>query len=297
MNEGHTHSTAGANVNRLALVLLLTSSYLVAEVVGYFVTGSLALLADAGHVLIDVVGIALALTAISVARRPATGQQTYGYYRLEILSAAVNALLMVGIGAYILYEAAGRFANPRDLPGLAVVAFAVPGVVVNLISAVVLMEGQKVSLNIKGAFLEVASDFAGSVAVIVAGLVLFLTNFRLIDPLASLFIGLFILPRTWALLSEAIHVLLEGVPRNVQIAHVREHILGVQGVLGLHDLHIWTLTSGMPVMSAHVVVAKETPPQQVLDQLCECLAEHFDIGHCTFQIESEDRSRLEHSGH
>jgi cobalt-zinc-cadmium efflux system protein len=296
-DHAHIHSAAGAGKSRLQIVLALTAAYLAVEVAGAVITNSLALLADAGHVFIDVAGMTLALLAIRYGARSPTAQKTYGYYRVEILSALINGMLMVGIGTYIVFEAVRRFSDPPDLPGLAVFAFAVPGLVVNIVSAVLLYESQKGSLNLRGAFLEVVSDLAGSVAVMVSGIVIYFTDFKAIDPLASLAIGIFILPRTWVLLSEAIHVLLEGVPRNVNMDHVREHILGVDGVTALHDLHVWNLTSGMNVMSAHVVIAPEAQAGRVLNDLCSCLSGHFDIEHSTFQIERTDRSEMEHAGH
>jgi len=293
----HSHSTAHASSNRLRIVLILTASYMIVEIAGGVVTGSLALLADAGHVFIDVTGMSIALVAISFGARSPTLDKTYGFYRLEILAALVNGVLMVGIGAFILFEAARRFSAPPDLPGLAMLAFAVPGLLVNLTSGFLLLEGQKASLNLRGAFLEVVSDLAGSAAVVLAGTVIFAIGFKLIDPIASLAIGLFILPRTWNLMSEAVHVLLEGVPRNVNLSHIQEHILSTSGVVGVHDLHVWNLTSGMNVMSAHVVVSEDAAPGQVLEDLCGCLDEHFDIEHSTFQIEHSDRREREHAGH
>jgi cobalt-zinc-cadmium efflux system protein len=293
----HPSSAASAGAGRLQIVLLLTGAYLLVEVVGAVVTGSLALLADAGHMLIDVTGLTVALLAIRFAARTPSAQKSYGYYRLEILAALVNSLLMAAIGAYILYEAVQRFSDPPELAGLEVVAFAVPGLVVNLVAIWLLMEPQKSSLNMRGAFLEVLADLGGSAAVVLVGTVIALGGPAIIDPIASLAIGLLILPRTWSLLAEAVHVLLEGVPRNVDVEAVRGHILGVEGVTGMHDLHVWNLTSGMNVMSAHVVVDEGVSSQRVLSDLCECLADHFDIEHSTFQIESPDRSEAEHAGH
>jgi cobalt-zinc-cadmium efflux system protein len=296
-DHSHAASDASAGAKRLQIVLALTGGYLLVEVAGAVVTGSLALLADAGHMLIDVTGIVVALMAIRFAARSPSAQKSYGYYRLEILAALLNGLLMAGIGAYILYEAVQRFSDPPELPGLGVVAFAVPGLIVNAISIWLLMEAQRTSLNLRGAFLEVLADLGGSTAVLLVGAVIALGGPGIVDPIASVGIGLFILPRTWNLLAEAVHVLLEGVPRNVDMEAVRGHILGVEGVTGMHDLHVWNLTSGMNVMSAHVVVEGGTSSQRVLSDLCECLADHFDIEHSTFQIESPDRSASEHAAH
>jgi cobalt-zinc-cadmium efflux system protein len=278
-------------------VLALTGTYLLVEFAGAIVTGSLALLADAGHMVIDVTGLMIALLAVRFAARSPSPEKSYGYYRLEILAALLNGALMAGIGAYIVYEAAHRMSNPPDLPGLGVVAIAVPGLIVNAISIRLLMEAQKTSLNVRGAFLEVLADLGGSAVVLLVGAVIALGGPKIVDPIASVGIGLFILPRTWNLLTEAVHVLLEGVPRNVDVQTVRDHILGVEGVTGMHDLHVWNLTSGMNVMSAHVVVKSGVSSQRVLSDLCACLADHFDIEHSTFQIESPDRSDSEHAAH
>ncbi|HEX5369153.1 MAG TPA: cation diffusion facilitator family transporter [Dehalococcoidia bacterium] len=297
VHDDHAHSAAEAGAGRLRLVLILTAAYMIVEVVGGFATGSLALIADAGHMFTDVAGVSMALFAIKLASRPATTQKTYGYYRLEILAALANGMLLIAVAVYILFEASRRFSGTHDVMGWPMLGVATLGLVVNLASAYLLFEGQKTSLNVKAAFLEVISDLLGSVAVIVAGIVILTTGFDLIDPIASVFIGIFILPRTWHLMSEAAHVLLEGAPRNVNIEHIREHILGARDVVGLHDLHVWSMTSGMPVMSAHVVVADEARPGDVLDELCECLQEHFDIEHSTIQIERADRSAREHAAH
>lgn len=296
--HGHSHSAAGANEGRLRLVLLLSASYLAVEVAAGLMTNSLALLADAGHMLADVAGVTFALIAIRLARRPANLTKTYGYYRLEMLAALLNGLLLIGIAGYILIEAYLRFSDPPDFDGVPTLVVASLGLIVNLFAAFWLYEAQKTSLNMRGAYLEVMSDLLGSVAVILAAAVFLATGFALIDVLASVFIGLFILPRTWGLIDQAVHVLLEGAPRSVDLGTVRQHILEVPGVVSVHDLHVWNLTSGMNVMSAHVVVNEDASSKAVLDQLNTCLGEHFDIEHSTFQIESPDRSateRLQHS--
>jgi cobalt-zinc-cadmium efflux system protein len=297
VQENHFHSAAHATAGRLRLVLWLTAAYLVVELVAAALTGSLALLADAGHMLTDVVGVSMALLAIRFANRPATAAKSYGYYRLEMLAALANGLLLVGVAAYILVEAVMRFSDPPDIPGVPVLAVATVGLLVNLVSAGLLFEGQKTSLNMRGAFLEVVSDFLGSVAVMIAALVIITTGFQEIDALASIFIGLFILPRTLRLMAEAVHVLLEGVPRDVDMSHVREHFTSTPNVVGVHDLHVWSMTSGMPIMSAHVVITQDAAAARVLDELGRCLREHFDIEHSTIQIERADRSHLEHAGH
>jgi cobalt-zinc-cadmium efflux system protein len=297
LQDDIVRSAAHAGAGRLRLVLLLTAAYVAVQAVGGLVTGSLALLADAGHMLIDVFGLTVALVAIQLAHRRPTMANTYGYYRLEILAALINGLLMLGIAVYVLIEAVGRFSDPPELAGLRIFAFAAPGLGINMASAFLLFEGQQNSLNLRGAYLEVLGDLAGSVAAMLAGIVTFATGSGLADPIASVGIALFILPRAGKLLLEAAHVLLEGAPREVDVSHVREHILGVSGVVGLHDLHIWNLTSGMNVVSAHVVVQKGVPTQDVLDQLDVCLGGHFDIEHTTFQIEQPDRREAERASH
>jgi cobalt-zinc-cadmium efflux system protein len=298
-HDGHTHShsAASANEGRLRLVLLLSASYMAVEVAAGLMTNSLALLADAGHMLADVAGVSFALVAIRFARRPASLTKTYGYYRLEMLAALLNGLLLLAIAAYILIEAYLRFGDPPGFDGLPTLVVACVGLLVNLLAAFWLHDAQKTSLNMRGAYLEVLSDLLGSVAVIAAALIFLATGFKLIDVLASVFIGLFILPRTWGIIDQAVHVLLEGAPRNVDLGTVRQHILEVPGVTSVHDLHVWNLTSGMNVMSAHVVIEAKASSTAVLDQLNTCLGEHFDIEHSTFQIESHDRSATERLQH
>ena len=296
-SPGHNHSAAHQSAGRLQIVLALTASYLVVEVAGGILTGSLALIADAGHMLTDVAGVSMALLAIWFAARPATPGKTYGYYRLDILAALANGFLLLGVAAYILFEAYRRFQEPPDVLGLPMLGVAAIGLLVNLASAYLLLHGQQASLNMRGAFLEVVSDVLGSVAVIVAGLVILTTGFNLVDPIASVVIGLFIVPRTWALMNDAVHILLEGSPKGVDLSNVRQHVLEAQGVVDVHDLHAWTITSGMNVISAHIVVADGASPDSVLDELCRCLADDFDIEHSTFQIESTDRRATETMAH
>jgi cobalt-zinc-cadmium efflux system protein len=294
----HDHaSAADANHRRLAAVLVLSLGVLALEVAGAVVTGSLALLADAGHVLTDVTGIAIALVAIRVARRPATSGRTFGYLRIEILAAVVNGVLLGGIAVFILVEAWRRLSEPPEiLPG-PMLAFAVAGLAANAVSLWLLRDAQRASLNLRGAYLEVLGDLLGSLAVIGAALVIALTGWVGADVVASVAIGLLILPRTWALLREATDVLLEATPRGVDMDHVRAHILDAPGVVDCHDLHAWTITSGMNVVSAHVVIEEGADPAAALDALCACLADDFDIEHSTFQLETADRRRLELRGH
>jgi cobalt-zinc-cadmium efflux system protein len=294
----HAHASAAASHRgRLAAVLTLSLTILVVEVVGSVVTNSLALLADAGHVLADVVGISMALVAIEVARRPATDTRTYGYLRLEILAAVANALLLLGIAAFVLFEAWRRLSQPPEVAAGPMLAFAAVGLVANAISLGLLRDAQRESLNLRGAYLEVMGDLAGSVAVIAAAIVIGVTGWAGADLVASVLIGLLILPRTVSLLRDATGVLLEATPKGVDMEHVRRHILEAPGVVDCHDLHAWTITSGMNVVSAHVVLRDGADPVRTLDALCACLADDFDIEHSTFQLETADRRRLEERSH
>ena len=295
--SGHGHSAAGASRKRLLIVFALVIGYLVVEVVGSLLTNSLALLADAGHMLTDAVGVGLALLAIHFAARPATSAKTFGYYRLEILAAAINAVLLFGVAAFILFEAAQRFSSPPEVASGPMLVIAGIGLVVNFVSMRLLTRGAEASLNVRGAYLEVLGDLLGSIAVLVAGAVIWLTGWTPIDPIASVLIAVLILPRAWNLLREAVDVLLQATPKNINLDEVRAHLLRGEGIVDAHDLHAWTLTSGMPVVSAHVVIDPDADPAAVLDEVCRCLADDFDMEHSTIQLESADRRRLEEVSH
>jgi cobalt-zinc-cadmium efflux system protein len=261
MGAGHDHgaglSTGGAHRSRLLVVLALTTVVLVVEVIGARVTGSLALLADAGHMFTDVAGISLAVLAVTFAARPATPERSFGYYRLEILAAVVNAVLLLGIAVLVLVEAWRRWMDPPAVDGQVMLVFAAVGLVANIIGLLVLRGGAKESLNVKGAYLEVLGDLLGSGAVILASGVIAATGWLRADPLASALVALMILPRTWILLCEAVDVLLEATPKGIDLAEIRRHVLDTPGVVDAHDLHVWTITSGMPVLSVHVVVGDD----------------------------------------
>jgi cobalt-zinc-cadmium efflux system protein len=291
MTAAHTHR------QRLGAVFLLTVGVLVLELVGSVLTNSLALLADAGHVFTDVVGIGLALGAIRFAARPADRDRTFGYLRLEILAAVINAALLLGIAAFILVEAWRRLQSPPEIASGPMLVIALIGGAANATGVWLLHEGQRESLNVRGAYLEVLGDLLGSAAVVVAAIVIALTGWTPIDAIASVAIGVLIMPRTWRLLRDAIDILLEATPKGMRIDDVRAHILDAHGVADVHDLHAWTITSGMNVVSAHVVMRPGADPPAVLDELCRCLSADFDIEHSTFQLETADRRRLEEAGH
>ena len=295
---GHTHgSAASEHRGRLAGVFVLTLIVFIVQLVGGLATNSLALLADAGHNFTDVAGIGLALLAISFAARPATQGRTFGFLRLEILAAVINAVLLFGVAAYVLVEAWRRWAAPPEVTSGPMLVIALLGLGANAVGLFVLRNAQRDSLNMRGAYLEVLGDLAGSVAVIVAALAIIVTGWQQADALASAFIGLLILPRTWRLLREAVDILLEATPKGVDLDQVRAHILEARGVADVHDLHAWTITSGMNVVSAHVVLTEDADPPGVLDELCRCLSGDFDIEHSTFQLETADRRRLEERMH
>ena len=294
----HAHVTAArAARGRLVAVLVLSLAVLVVEVVGAVAANSLALLADAGHLLTDVVGIGLALLATWFAGRPPTLGRTFGYLRLEIIAAVANAVLLFGVAGYVVFEAVQRLADPPEVASALMLAVALVGLAANGVSVWLLRDAQRSSLNVRGAYLEVLGDLGGSAAVIVAGLVIALTGWDQADAIASIVIAALILPRTLALLREATDVLLEATPRDVDLDHVRRHILDAPGVIDCHDLHAWTITSGMNVVSAHVVLASGADPALALDELSRCLADDFDIEHSTFQLETADRRRLEEGSH
>lgn len=292
----HTHSAAAGHRKRLIAVFGLTLSIFLVEVIGGLVSNSLALLADAGHMFTDVFGIGFALAAIWIAGRPATSERTFGYLRLEILAAVANALLLFGVSAYVLYEAWRRLFEPPEVASGLMLAVAVIGLIANAISLYLLREAQGHSLNMRGAYLEVMGDLAGSVAVIVAAIVIALTGWTQADAVASAAIGLLIIPRTWSLLREALDVLLEATPKGINLDTVREHILEAPGVSGVHDLHAWTITSGMNVVSAHVVLEEEAKPGDILDHLGMCLSDDFDVKHSTFQLETPEHVQWEARG-
>lgn len=287
MGQGHDHA-AGANAAALRKALILTGGFLVAEVVGAYVFNSLALLSDAAHMLTDALALAVALLAIRVARRPADRRRTWGYHRFEILAAAFNASLLFLVALYILYEAVGRFRQPAEVGSIGMLAVAILGAAANFASMRLLAAGSEGSLNVKGAYLEVWSDLLGSVAVIVGAIVIWATGWTWVDPVLGVAIAFWVLPRTWTLLSEAVDVLLESVPRGVDLDAVEAALREAPGVRNVHDLHVWALTSGKVALSAHIVVDPGLARGDRLeDAIAESLAARFGITHTTIQAELE----------
>ncbi|HXG15243.1 MAG TPA: cation diffusion facilitator family transporter [Calidithermus sp.] len=266
-------------------MLVLTGAFLVVEAVGAWFTGSLALAADAGHMLTDVGGLALALFAIWIAARPPTPEKTFGYYRAEILASVVNALLLLVAAGWILVEAYRRLLAPREVLGGPMMAVAGLGLAVNLFGAWLLRRGAGESLNIRAAYLEVLADALTSLAVLAAAAVVTVTGWTVADPLASAVIALLIVPRTWRLLRQAVNILLEGVPAHLELGEIEAAMLAVPGVRRVHDLHVWTLTSGREAMSAHVVVDDPADSERLLDELHRVLHARFGIDHTTIQLD------------
>ena len=292
MGHGHVHvdrPSAGASSKRpLTIVLLLTTIYMSAEVIGGLLTNSLALLADAGHLLTDVGGLGLALLAISFAERPATPERTYGYHRVEILAALANAVVLILVTLFVLFEAYERLISPPEVRSLGVLVIALIGLVVNISGMLILRSHSSHSLNLKAAYLEVLSDMLASVGVIIAAVVMLATGWYYADPLISACIGLFIFPRTWALLRDAVSVLLEGTPSDVNIANIRAALSEITGVAEIHDLHVWSLTSGMNALSVHAVLADGAGHDDVLKEIHDTCLSKFEIVHVTAQVERDE---------
>ncbi len=300
---GHSHGVTATGRHRQTLiaVLALTTLVAVGEVIGAVITGSLVLFADAAHMAADAAGLGLSLFAAFAAARPPTERRTFGYARAEILAAMANAVLLLAMAGFILYEAIRRLVSPTDIGSGLLIVFGVIALAANAVSLLLLRQGQAESLNLRGAFLEVASDTLGAAAVIVTGVIIATTGFTRADPIASLVVGLLILPRTWRLLRETVDVLLEASPRGMDLNEVRRHMTTLTGVRDVHELHAWTITSGLPVLSAHVVVDPEFFDDgrcfSMLDRLQDCLRGHFDVEHSTFQLEPAGHASHEHPMH
>lgn len=294
---------------RLKIVLLLSSSYFGLSIITALTTGSLALLSEAGHVLADIGGIALALFAVIYTRKPATPQRTYGFYRMEILASFVNSLILALLSVYILYEAFGRIFEPPQIESFPIIIVAAIGLVLNFSGMLLLNNSsrhhhhphihnnhnddnidrqneQEEILNFKAVYLEILSDTIGAAGVIAAGMIMLTTKFYLADPIISIVLALFMIPRTWSIMKKAIHILMEGSPYNIPHERVKEAILGIKGVTGIFELHIWTITSGMNSLSAHVVVIDTSKAQAILQEINAILEKEFKITHSTIQIET-----------
>jgi cobalt-zinc-cadmium efflux system protein len=288
MSAGHEHSHGNAltSERRLWIALALTATFLVVEVAASLLTGSLALLSDAGHMATDVAALAIALLAIKLGKRPANSRRSFGYRRLEILAAALNAAGLFLVAGYVLIEAVQRFGNPRPVDSIGMLVVAAMGLVINAISMKLLSGGRDESLNVRGAYLEVWADLLGSIAVLLGAALIWLTGRTWIDPLVAILIALWVLPRGWQLLRSASHVLLEGTPEGIDPEAVRQTLLSVTGVIAVHDLHIWSVTTGVPLLSAHLQIGELATWNATLVKVREALAKHHRIDHSTLQPEA-----------
>jgi cobalt-zinc-cadmium efflux system protein len=299
-HHGHGHgslSAGGRHQGRLLAAFVVLVVFMLVEVVGALAASSLALLSDAGHMLTDVIGIGMALAAIHLAARGSErSHRTFGWYRLEILAALANALLLLGVAVYVLVEAIHRFGDPADVLGGLMLVVAVLGLVANLVAFALLREGAKQSLNVEGAYLEVLADTVGSVAVILGAIVLQVTGWQWVDPLVGVAIGVWIVPRTIRLAGQALRILVQAAPPGTDIEALRADLAAVDGVVDVHDLHVWTLTSDMDVASAHLMVGAAIDHHRVLDRARDLLRDRYGIGHATLQVEPEDHTGCDEVG-
>ncbi|GAA1544847.1 cobalt-zinc-cadmium efflux system protein [Microbacterium ginsengiterrae] len=293
----HAHGIRGAGSRRLlAISLCLTAVVMLVQVIGAILTGSLALLADAAHMFTDASALVIALIASAVAARPADDRRTFGYQRAEVLGALINAIILIVLSVSVGIEGARRLVSPADteVAGPLMLVVAIIGLVANLVAMWLLSSAQKTNINVRGAYLEVLGDMIGSAAVIVAAVVIVTTGWMPADAIASLFIAVMIIPRAVSLLREVFSVLAESAPANTHVSEIRDHLLGFSGVTSVHDVHVWQLTRGAPVFTAHVGVERavfaEGRAGALLDELQGCLADHFDVAHSTFQLEPEGQS-------
>ncbi|MGO4299722.1 cation diffusion facilitator family transporter [Leifsonia sp. RAF41] len=299
MSHDHTH---GTNRNRLLIAIGIVAAVLVVEVVGAWLSGSLSLLADAGHMLSDLAGLVIALMATIVAARPATDRQTFGYRRAEVFGALINGLILVVVAVVVTVGAIGRLVGGEpEVHSVPMLIVAVIGLVANLGALLLLRPAAGHSINMRGAYLEVLGDLVGSATVIVAAVVILTTGFVAADAIASLLIAVLIVPRAFSLLRDVVRVLSEAAPADTDVAEIRDHILGTPGVVAVHDVHVWAITSGAPVFSAHVVceqsVFRSGGTGALLDELSGCLTKHFDVEHSTFQLEPAEHAAHEDEFH
>lgn len=299
----HTHGEGGhahghiqtTSAKRLTIALVLTGAFLIAEVVGGLYFKSLALLSDAAHMFTDVAALAIALAAIRIGQRAADERRTFGYRRFEIIAAALNAVLLFAVAIYVLIEGIRRIIAPEPVGSTGMLIVAVLGLIINLISMRMLAGGKDSSLNVKGAYLEVWADMLGSVGVIAGAIAIRFTGWTWVDPAVAIAIGLWVLPRTWILLRDSTHILLEGAPRSVVFADIRSAIFAVPGVAGIHDLHVWVSGADQPSCSAHIELAAGAVHDEVRAEVSAMLESRFDLHHVTLQTEAtpcEDRDRL-----
>ncbi|GAA5166816.1 MULTISPECIES: cation diffusion facilitator family transporter [Ornithinimicrobium] len=303
MSAGHDHGTVTTHRGRLAVAFAITATILVAEVIGALWTGSLALLVDAGHMLTDAAGLGMALVAASVALRPPTAERTWGFRRAEVLAAGAQAAVLLGVGIYAFVEGVRRLYEPHEVSSTGLLIFGIVGLAGNIASVLVLSSGRGANLNMRAAFLEVVNDALGSVAVIISAIVITTTGWVRIDAIAGMLIAALIVPRAVTILREAGHILLESTPKGLDLDDVRAHVLAVPHVQDVHDLHASTIATGLPVLTAHVVLDEECftdgHAAEMLARLQDCVADHFEVSieHSTFQLEPPGHADREHTAH
>ncbi len=303
MGHDHSHATSTTNRKRLIIAIGIIGAFLLVEVVGAVLSGSLSLLADAGHMFSDLIGLVIALIATVVAARPANERQTYGYQRAEVFAALFNGVVLTVIAVSVSVEGIRRLIEPGgpEVQGGTMLVVALIGLAANVAALFVLRGGAKTSINMRGAYLEVFGDMLGSVAVIIAAVVIVTTGFEKADAIASLAIAVMIAPRAYSLLRDVARVLSQSAPADTSVAEIREHILATPGVVDVHDVHVWAITTGSHVFSAHVVVEPEVLRGDaggcLLDELTACLEEHFDVAHSTFQLEPVEHAAHEEHSH
>lgn len=294
MSAEHNHALPSTQNEKVLWVAFgLTTTFLIAEAVAGFLLNSLALLSDAAHMFTDSAALGIALAAVRIARKPADQYRTFGYHRFEILAATFNALLLFGVAIYILYEAWQRFRSPVEVQSVGMIVVACLGLVINFISIRLLSSGKDSSLNLKGAYLEVWSDLIGSIGVIVGGIIIYFTGWAWVDTIVAVGIGLWVLPRTWILLKESLNLLLEGVPLGIDIEEVEKEILSQKGVVSLHDLHLWGITSGKNSLTAHILMDGTIESTELINTIQTKLSEKFNITHATLQCETSLCSQAE----
>lgn len=286
MTPGHSHSAGQRHVRPLSIAFAIVVVFMFVEFVGGVLTGSLALVSDAGHMATDALGLGMALAAILVARKASSSSdRTYGLYRLEILAALANAVLLLAIATYVIYEAIERIGDPPEVQTGPMLVVAVIGLLVNIVAWRLLREGAEESLNVKGAYYEVIADLAGSIGVIAAALIMITTGWPYADPVFAGLIGLFILPRAFTLGRQALHILVQAAPKDLDLGAVQSDLSSIQGVIDVHDLHVWTLTSDMDVATVHLMTREDTDPHRVLDAARDLLRDRHGVAHATLQVE------------
>jgi len=289
MGHPHNHSHSHTN-NKKALFIsfLLISTFMIVEVIGGIVTNSLALISDAGHMLSDAVALGLSLFALKLGERKATPSKTYGYRRFEIIAAALNGITLIGISLYIIVEACSRFAHPPHVESVGMLSISIIGLFINVIAAWVLMSGDKdENVNVRSAFLHVIGDFLGSVGAIIAALLIYFFGWGLADPIASIIVAVLVLFSGWRVTKESVHVLMEGVPLHIDMVRVKHSLLNIPHVLDVHDLHVWSLTSGVPMLSCHVTIDEEGNHDEILRLAQHILHDQYEIEHSTLQVEKD----------